>query len=434
MDEQNIISYRLENGLQVLLNPIHSAPVVSHWVWYRVGARNEIPGKTGLSHWVEHMMFKGTKTFPKGSIFRQININGGVLNGFTSQDYTAYFETLPADRLDLALHIESDRMANSIIEAAEVEAERTVIIAEREGSENSPNYLLYEEVTAAAFKAHPYGHPIIGWKEDLYQITRHDLWHHYKTYYGPHNAVVVIAGDIDLDAVQAAITKRYGPIPAGPPPPPVIVEEPPQSGMRRVYVQQPGTVPYFQAMYHVPAISHEDCFPLMILDFVLSGASTMSGLGGNTRTHRSARLYEALVVSQIATRASSKYRPSIDAGVFYLAGTPTQENDLQTLEKAFFAEMEELAETGPLFEEIARIVKQARAQYAYALEHASNWARWLGMMEMLGGWQQCLNFLNKLAAVRPEDVQRVAQTYLTPNNCTVGWFEPETPTDNGQPV
>jgi zinc protease len=425
MNGQNILCYQLDNGLKVLLDPVYSAPVVSHWVWYRVGARNEIPGKTGISHWVEHMMFKGTVTYPKGSIFKAVNVNGGTLNGFTGQDYTAYYETLPADRLDLALRIECDRMANSIIEPAEVEAERTVIIAEREGSENSPNYLLYEEVVAAAFKVHPYGHPVIGWKEDLLNITRDDLWQHYKTYYGPHNAIIVIAGDIDAETVQTRINDLYDPLPTGPSPPPVTITEPLQLGMRRVYVKRSGTVPYFQAVYHTPPGSHIDNYPLTILDFILSGASPMGLMGGGTRTHRSARLYKAMVETQIATRAGSNYKPSLDTGTFYLSGTPARGRMLQELEDTFFSEIEKLAQTPVPEAEIARVIKQAKAQYAYALERVSNRAYWLGLMEIMGDWRKFLSFLDNLSTVTPDDVQRVAQSYLQPTNCTVGWFEPE---------
>jgi zinc protease len=427
MAEQNIIEYALENGLKVLLNPVHSAPVVSHWVWYRVGARNELPGKTGFSHWVEHMMFKGTETFPKGSIFKLVNVNGGTLNGFTGQDYTAYYETLPADRLDLAMQIESDRMANSVFDPAEVESERTVIIAEREGSENSPNYLLYEEVAAAAYKLHPYGHPVIGWKEDLLTINRDHLWQHYQTYYGPHNAVLVISGDINVDQVQTRIAELYGAIPAGKMPPAVTIQEPPQLGLRRVYVRKPGTVPYLQAFYHTAPGGHEDSYPLIVLDSILSGASSMNATGGSSaQTHRSARIYRALVETQVAARAGSNYQPSIDSGMFYLAGTPAPGKSLTDLEEGLLQQVDRLMQEIVQPDEISRILKQSRAQYAYALESASNQAYWLGMMEMLGDWREFTRFLANLASVTPADVQRVAQTYLQPTNCTIGWFEPST--------
>src|ERR687888_206901 len=190
-----VVTTRLANGLTVLTRELHHAPVATFWVWYRVGGRNEVPGVTGISHWVEHMLFKGTETFKPGEVFRQVTANGGTLNGFTWIDYTAYFETLPADRIDLALRIESDRMANAVFDPDEVASERTVIISEREGSENEPEHLLDEEVSSIAFKVHPYGGGVIGWKCDLRTMTRDDLYNHYKTYYAPNNATVVAVGD-----------------------------------------------------------------------------------------------------------------------------------------------------------------------------------------------------------------------------------------------
>lgn len=415
----DIVSYTLANGLQVLLKPVHTAPVVSNWIWYRVGGRNEHPGQTGISHWVEHMMFKGTPTFPKGSIMLEVNRNGGVLNGFTGQDYTAYFETLPADRLDLGLRIESDRMANSVIDPDEVTSERTVIISEREGSENNPEWALYEEVAAAAYRVHPYGHMVIGWKEDLRNLTRADLYQHYKTYYGPHNAILIIVGDIKVDQVQARIEELFGPIPAGPPPPPVLAKEPPQQSERRVIMRQPGTTAYFHTIYHACSGSHEDSFPLIMLESILSGAS----LGG-TPTHRSARLYRALVETEIATQAGASYRPSIDPGAIHFSGTIRHGRTLAEFEAALDAEIDRICQQPVSEEELAKVRKQVKAQFAYAVERVSNQAYWLGWQEMLGDWRRFDTFVDNLSVVTAEDVQRVAQTYLKPVNRTTGWFEP----------
>jgi zinc protease len=420
-----VLEFRLGNGLKVLLKPVHSAPVVSNWIWYRVGSRNELPGKTGISHWVEHMMFKGTPTFPKGSIMRLVNKNGGTLNGFTSYDYTAYFETLPADRLDLGLRIEADRMAHSSIEAEEVASERTVIISEREGSENSPNFLLHEELTAIAYRAHPYGHQVVGWKEDLRQITRDDLWSHYQTYYGPHNAVLIVVGDIDARAVRARIEALFAPIPAGPPPPPVLAVEPKQTGERRVTVRQPGTAQYFQAAFHVPDARHADNFPLMVLDAVLGGASPMTFGGGSTPTHRSARLYKALVETELASRAGCGYSPSLDPGLFQFYATAREGRSLDELERAIWAEIQRIRAEPVSAEELAKAQKQARAQFAYALESVTNQALWLGLTDMVDNYTRFATFLDDLAAVSAADVQRVAQTYFVETNRTVGWFVPE---------
>jgi zinc protease len=419
-----VLEFQLENGLKVLLKPVHSAPVATNWVWYRVGARNESPGKTGISHWVEHMMFKGTPAFPKGSIMRLVNKNGGVLNGFTSYDYTAYFETLPADRIDLGLRIEADRMANSAFALEEVESERTVIISEREGSENSPNFLLREELSAMAFRAHPYGHQVIGWKEDLRQITREDLWTHYKTNYGPHNAVLIIVGDIDVDATRARVEDLFAPIPVGPPPPPVLAVEPAQTGERRVVVRQPGTAQYFQAAFHVPDARHPDNFPLMVLDAVLAGASPMTFGGGSTPTHRSARLYKALVETELATRAGCGYGPSIDPGLFHFYATVRDGRSLEEVEQAMWAEVERVQDELVSEEELVKAQKQAKAQFAYALESVTNQALWLGLMEMVDSYTRFHSFLDDLVTVTAADVQRVAQTYLVETNRTVGFFVP----------
>jgi zinc protease len=427
-----VVEFQLDNGLKVLLKPVRSAPVASNWIWYRVGSRNELPGRTGMSHWTEHMMFKGTPTFPKGSIMRLVNKNGGALNGFTSYDYTAYFETLPADRLDLGLRIEADRMAYSVFDPEEVESERTVIISEREGSENSPNFLLREELMALAFRAHSYGHQVIGWKEDLRQISHDDLWSHYKTYYGPHNAVLIIVGDIDIASIRARIQELFAPIPAGPPPPPVSAIEPAQTGARRVVVRQPGTTQYFQAAFHVPEASHPDNFALMVLDAVLAGASPMTFGGGATPTHRSARLYKALVETELATRAGCGYSPSIDPSLFNFYATVREGHSLEEVEEAMWGEVRRIQDELVSEESLLKAQKQAKAQFAYALESVTNQALWLGLMDIVDSYTRFHTFLDDLVTVSAADVQRVAQTYLVETNRTVGWFVPTETTDGGQ--
>jgi zinc protease len=426
----DVVEFGLDNGLKVLLKPVHSAPIATNWIWYRVGSRNELPGKTGISHWVEHMMFKGTPTFPKGSIMRQVNRNGGTLNGFTSYDYTAYFETLPADRLDLGLRIEADRMASSVFDPEEVGAERTVIISEREGSENSPNFLLREELMALAFRAHPYGHQVIGWKEDLRQITRDDLLSHYQTYYGPHNAVLVIVGDIDVTTLRGRIQELFGPIPAGPLPPPVAATEPAQTGERRVVVRQQGTAQYFQSAFHVPQASHPDNFALMVLDAVLAGASPMTFGGGSTPTHRSARLYRALVETELASRAGCGYSPSIDPGLFHFYATAREGRSLEEIEAAMWAEVKRIQDELVSEEELLKAQKQAKAQFAYALESVTNQALWMGLMDIVVSYERFYTFLDDLVTVSAADVQRVAQTYLVETNRSVGWFVPTENTEH----
>ena len=194
----------LSNGLLVLLKEIHTSPIISQWIWYRLGSRDEVPGLTGASHWVEHMMFKGTPQFPLGALDRAISREGGYLNAFTFLDWTAFFETLPADKIDLALRLEADRMFNSSFDPNEVSSERTVVISERQGSENEPLFRLSEEVQSAAFRVHPYHHEIIGDLTDLYSMQREDIYKLYRTYYIPNNAVLSIAGDFETEGMLQA--------------------------------------------------------------------------------------------------------------------------------------------------------------------------------------------------------------------------------------
>src|SRR3954452_1418083 len=299
----NFERHSFANGLTLLTKEVHAAPVVSFWVWYRVGARNEHNGITGISHWVEHMMFKGTHTFGKGEIMQKVAENGGTLNAFTSDDWTAYFETLPSDRLDLALQIESDRIANSLFSPDEVASERTVIISEREGSENEPDHLLGEEVSSSAFKVHPYGNGVIGWKCALRPMTREDLYNHYKTYYAPNNATVVVVGDFDTADVVEKVGAAFGKYKPSKHIPEVRAIEPEQIGERRVRVEKPGSTAQIEVVYHTPAASDPDVYPLMVADALLSGAKPL-GFGG-AALGRSARLYKALVSTEIAAGAGS---------------------------------------------------------------------------------------------------------------------------------
>ena len=278
-DVAQTLKATLDNGLTVLIREVHRAPVASFWVWYRVGGRNEVPGITGISHWVEHMVFKGTPTYQPGEIFREVNKHGGTLNGFTWIDYTAYFETLPAPQILLGADIESDRMQNAVFDPSEVESERTVILSEREGNENQPTFHLREEVIGAAFRAHPYGQGVIGFTSDLRQITRDDLYRHYRTYYTPNNATVVVVGDVDAEAILAEIERRFGAIPSGPEPPPVRTVEPPQSGERRVVVRRPAPTATMLMAFHAPRAEDPDALPMVVLDTVLSGGKAM-GYGG----------------------------------------------------------------------------------------------------------------------------------------------------------
>ena len=413
----------LDNGLMVLLKPVRTAPVATFWVWYRVGSRNEVPGITGVSHWVEHMMFKGTPTLSKGEIMRVINRNGGVDNAFTSNDYTAYFELLPSDRIDLALRIESDRMVNASFEPAEVASERTVIISEREGAENEPRFWLGEEVQALAFKVHPYHHDTIGWKTDLETMTRDDLYAHYKTYYVPNNAIIVAAGDFDADEMFTKIQNAFGALPRGKDAPAVKSIEPPQEGERRVVLRRPAPASYFHAVYHAPQAADPDYFPVFVLVSVLSGVGGMS-FSGHGSPGRSSRLYRALVETGLAVEVDCGFRATIDPGTLDVAATARPGVAIEKVERAIFAELEKIATKRVTEPELAKVIKQARSQFVYAADGVMNVGGWLGQLELVASYKLYETFLDHLAKVTRDDVLRVAAKYLGETNRTVGWFIP----------
>ena len=242
----------LDNGLKILVSPVHTAPLVSVWCWYRVGSRDEAAGLTGASHWVEHMNFKGTRNIPRDQMKGLVERFGGMWNGYTWIDQTTYLETAGRDALDQLLFIEAERMANGLYEPEDCESERTVIISELQGGENDPDQLLDQEVTAMAFRAHPYRHPTIGWLPDLRSMTRDDLYGHYRRYYIPNNATLVIAGDVDADDVLRRVERTLGAIPSAAEPPRISIVEPPQIGERRVIVERPGTTAYLKFAWHAP--------------------------------------------------------------------------------------------------------------------------------------------------------------------------------------
>ena len=416
----------LDNGLTVVLREMHHAPVASFWVWYRVGSRNERAGTTGISHWVEHMLFKGTPTYPQGEFDKAVSREGGMFNGMTWIDFTTYFETLPSDRIDLALRVESDRMSNAVFDPEETELERTVIISERQGNENNPGFLLGEALQAAAFQAHSYHHPVIGWQSDLESMTRDQLYEHYRTFYAPNNAIVAVAGDFETEAMLARIQELFGPIPAGPALPAFTATEPRQRGERRVTVEGPGTTPYLEIAYRAPNATHPDYHALVILDTILGGAKGMSLWGGGT-SNRSSRLYKALVETELASDADCAISSTIDPYLFSFSATVRQERTLAEVEAAMLAEVQKVIDEPVSEAELQKAIKQTKAQFAYSSESVTDQGYWLGFSEIVSDINWFEQFLDRIEAVTVEDVQRVAQTYLKPSQRTVGWYVPGGP-------
>jgi zinc protease len=411
----------LDNGLVVLLKEMHTAPVISWWMMYRVGSRNETTGKTGISHWVEHMMFKGTEKFPAGVLDKAIDREGGVWNAQTSFDYTAFFESMPADRIDLALQAEADRMTNARFDPDEVEAERTVIISERQGSENSPTFWLYEETRAAAFRVHPYHHQILGDMVDLQHMTRSDLYNHYRTFYVPNNAIAVAVGDFDRAEMLARIEELYGSIPSGPEPPPVTRIEPQQQGERTVRVERDGNAAYLYLAYRAPAATHPDWMKLTLVDSVLAGASAP---GGDSIGNRTSRLYRALVETELATGVGGGLYPSVDPYLFNIVVTVRDGRTPEEVQAALDIELDRVC-TGDITQaDLDKAKKQARALFAYGTESISGQAFWLAFSENFSSYTWYENYLDSLEAVTLDDVREVAHRYMRRSQRTVGWFVP----------
>ncbi len=414
----------LDNGLTVILRENHNAPVATFWTWYRVGSRHERSGITGASHWVEHMLFKGTQTFPKATVDTLVSREGGVWNGFTWLDFTAYYETLPAAKIDLALTIEADRMVNALFLPKEVEGERTVIISERQGNENSPNFLLSEALQAAVFTVHGYHHETIGHLCDLQGMTRDDLYAHYKTYYAPNNCVAIGVGAFDAKDMLSRIDQAFGKIKPGPARPRIASVEPEQKGERRVTVEGEGTTSYVDVAYRVPEALHPDFTALVVLDAILTGASGLSLFGGGA-TNASSRLYRALVDTEMAVDVSGGMIPTHDPYIYTISATARQGRSPEEIEVALDAELQKMIDQPPAQAEVDKAVRQARALFAYGSESVTNQGLWYGFSEMFADHAWFEGYLDRLSQVTVDDVHRVAQAYLVKRRRTVGYYVPK---------
>jgi zinc protease len=414
---------RLRNGLEVRLKEIHTAPLTTCWIWYRVGSRNEIPGKTGISHWVEHMQFKGTPTFPAGVLDRAISRTGGVWNAFTWLDWTAYLETLPSDSIRLALALEADRMENSLFNVNEVEAERTVIIAERQGHENEPTFRLAEEVQAASFRVHSYHHEVIGDMADLQSMTRDDLYTHYRQYYIPSNAVLAIAGDFNTRRMLDQVREIFGPLPKVQAPQQISREEPSQRGERVVNVSGPGETPYLKIAYHAPAANDEDFLPMNVLGSVLAGASSFNFFAGGI-SNKTSRLYRALVDGEVAASVQGGLAASIDPYLYNIHVTVRPDRTPEQALAVLDQEMARILDAPIDKEELSKAIKQARALFAYSSESITNQGFWLGFSEMFADCSWYESYLDRLTDVTPEMAWENAKKYLVDTNRIVGFYRP----------
>ena len=416
----------LDNGLRVLIQSVHTAPLATVWSWYRVGSKDEIPGLTGVSHWVEHMNFKGTTNIPRDQIKGIIEKYGGYWNGYTWIDQTTYTETATKDALDRMLFIEAERMRSCLYDPADCESERTVIISELQGGENDPEQLLDQELTATAFRAHSYRHPTIGWLSDLQTMTRDDLYGHYRRFYAPNNATLVIVGDIDGVEAMRDVVKHFDRIEPGAVERRRSTVEPEQLGERRVTISKEGTTVYLKVAFHVPGVTHQDFLPLLVLDAVLSGAKGVN-LWASFRTQppqRSARLYHALVNSGLASAVSGAMLPTQEPFLYTISVTATDGVSLERLEEAVLGELDRVHATGITPQELQKAKNQLRARLVFENDSITNLAHQLGFFETIASWQLSGTLPRHIEAVTLEQVGRVAADRLKPTDRTIGRFEP----------
>ncbi len=415
----------LSNGLTLHLKEVHTAPIISSWIWYRVGSRNETPGITGISHWVEHMQFKGTRKFPPGLLDRVISREGGFWNAMTHIDWTTYFETMPAEKIDIAFELEADRMTNSLYEPKEVASERTVVISEREGNENEPTFRLGEAVQMAAFSVHPYRHEVIGEMNDLRKMTRDDLFEHYKRYYHPGNAIMAVAGDFEIHEMEDRIRAIFETIPGGRSYTPQIPIEPQPSEEKRVIVRGPGETCFIQVAFRSPRAADPDFFPLLVLDSLLTGPSSLNIMGGGGISNKISRLYQSLVEKELSVGLRGSLQTTLDPYMYDISITVHPDRKPEEVLLALDDELEKLIAHPVRCEEIDRAIKQSRALFVYSAENITNQAFWMGYAEIFADYNWFLTYLDRIAEVTIEDVQRIAARYLVPANRVVGIYHPE---------
>lgn len=416
----------MDNGLKILIQELHTAPLVSVWCWYKVGSGDEQPGRTGVSHWVEHMNFKGTTNIPRDEMKGIVERFGGTWNGYTWIDQTTYLETAGKDALDTLLFIEAERMTHGLYEPQECESERTVIISELQGGENDPDQLLDTEVTATAFRAHPYRHPTIGWIDDLRAMTRDDLFGHYRRYYVPANATLVVVGDVDSDDVLRRTERHFGAVDGGTPASQPRPAEPQQIGERRVVLEREGTTAYLKFAWHAPAARDADFFPMLVLDAALTGAkglniwSSFRGLPPQRR----ARLYTSIVEKGLASAVGGSLLATREPFLYSIGFTAADGVALADLEDAATREIDRIREHGVSEGEVARAKRQLRARLVFETDSVTNVAHQLGYFETVTGPGYYDDLSGRLAAVTAAQVADVAARRLTRERRTVGWFQP----------
>ena len=425
----NTHEFKLDNGMRVIVQEDHRAPVVVSQVWYRAGSMDEVNGKTGVAHVLEHMMFKGTKMVPPGQFSRRIAAAGGRENAFTGTDYTAYYQQLEKSQLPLAIKLEADRMANLQLTKEEFAKEIKVVMEERRWrTDDKPQGMLNEQFNAIAYQAHPYGRPIVGWMNDLENMTVEDAREWYQTWYTPSNAILVVAGDVKPNEVLKLAKQHFGVIKPHALPARKPQLEPTQIGERRTVVKVPAELPYIRMGFHVPVLQDADKdwepYALEILAGVLDG-------------NASARLNQNLVrQQQIAVDVGAGYDliQRGQVGLFELAGTPSEGKTVADLEAALWHEVELVKQQGVMEEELQRVKAQVIASDVYQRDSVFYQAMRIGRLETTGfSWRTLESYPARLQAVTPQQVQEVARKYLVRDSLTVATLDPQPIDPNAKP-
>lgn len=412
--------YRLENGMRVIVKEDHRAPVAVSMVWYVAGSVDEFNGSTGVAHVLEHMMFKGTEKVPTGEFSRRIARAGGRDNAFTSRDYTAYFQTLHRDHLPLAIEMEADRMLNLLLDRDEFSKEIQVVMEERRWrTDDRPQSLLYEALMATALQSHPYRHPVIGWMNDLSNMTVEDARAWYQRWYAPNNAILVVVGDVTGEEVHALARKHFGNIAARSLPERKPQEEAVQRGPRRVTVRAPSELPSVLMAFRVPKLrdpeKDTEPYALEVLEGVLDG-------------HEGARLAASLVRgSRLAAAAGAGYQGTgRGPGLFLLSGTPSEGKSVAELEAALLAEVQRIAKEGIQPDELDRVKAQVVAAQIYARDSMFAQARQIGALESIGLSHRSIDTqVERIRRVTAEEVQQVAKRYFGDDALTVALLDPQ---------
>lgn len=405
----------LKNGMKILVQTDHSIPNVAMYTFYRIGSRNERPGTTGISHFFEHMMFNGAKKYGPGELDKAMEANGGSNNAYTSRNVTVYQDWFPRSALELIFGIEADRIQYLSFDPKKIESERGVVASERRTSVDSENSgVLDEQLWAAAYMAHPYMWPVVGWMSDIEHWTIDDLKHHFEMGYSPSNATMVIVGDVSPEEIFALCEKYLEPIPSHAPPPPVNTVEPEQVGERRLVIHKAAELPLLEIAYHVPQTNSPDYYALNILRTILFDGE-------------SSRMYLRLVdKDQIALDVSSRLSMAFDPTLLVILAQPKEGVDPQSCEKAIFEELERAKGATVSDRELEKAKNIRLAQFYKEVETISGRANTIGAYEVFfGDYQKFFDAGKNYSAVTKEDVQRVAKSYFGANNRTVGTLMPE---------